>query len=239
MISVCITSYNGAAFILEQLHSILNQLSEDDEIIISDDSSTDNTIQIIETINDRRIKLLKGNNFKSPIYNIENAIKHAQGEVLFLSDQDDIWLPNKVKETLKYVNKKNVVMSDAILCDEQLNTISDSLDTWRTYKSGFIKNLIQSRYLGCCMAFHRNKINDILPFPKNLPAHDMWIGLLSEITKDFTYLPVALIKYRRHKHNFSSVSNKSNKSLIYKIIYRCYFLIIILKRIIKIKLANK
>lgn len=236
MITVCIATYNGEKYIKEQLHSILIQLNENDEIVISDDSSTDNTIQIIEEINDRRIKLLRFNKFRSPIYNIENALKQAQGDFIFLSDQDDVWLPNKIKETLKQINSENVVMSDAMLCDSHLNTYSNTLNTWRIYKPGFIHNIFQSRYLGCCMAFHRNKLKEILPFPKNLPAHDMWIGLLAETTNSLTYLPISLIKYRRHETNYSSASNKSKNSLLYKITYRCHFLLIVINRIVKIKL---
>jgi len=238
MISVCITTYNGENYISEQVLSILNQLKEDDEIIISDDSSTDQTISIIEELNDRRIRILKGNTFKSPIYNLENALKEAKGDFIFIADQDDVWLPNKIEETLKYITFDNVVMSDAFLCDENLNVKSESLDSWRIYKSGFINNLYLSRYLGCCMAFHKDMLTTILPFPPKLQAHDVWIGLLAELKGNLTYLPIPLIKYRRHDNNFSSASNKSMNSLLYKITYRLHFFFISIFRVSKIKIKD-
>jgi len=230
MITVCIATYNGEKYLQEQLHSILIQLKEEDEIVISDDSSTDKTIQIINDFDDKRIKLLQNNNFKSPIYNIENALKKATGDIIFISDQDDVWLSNKIEITLQYITTRNIVMSDAMLCDANLTIKSESLDIWRKYKPGFLTNLYKSRYLGCCMAFHKNKLTEILPFPKKIQAHDIWIGLLGELSNEFTYIPVSLIKYRRHENNFSSASNKSDKSLLYKIIYRCHFFFIIIRR---------
>ena len=104
MISVCIATYNGEKYIREQLDSILPQLGLDDEVIISDDSSTDNTLKIIEEYNDCRIKIFSNNKFYSPILNFENALKKAQGDFIFLSDQDDIWKSNKVEVVMKYLN---------------------------------------------------------------------------------------------------------------------------------------
>jgi len=80
MISVCIPTYNGEKYILRQLQSILAQLGEEDEVIISDDSSCDNTIAVIKSIGDSRIKLIENMHFKTPVYNMENALKQAQGD---------------------------------------------------------------------------------------------------------------------------------------------------------------
>ena len=95
MISVCIATYNGAEYLREQVESILSQLEEEDEIVVSDDSSTDTTIEILQSFGDRRIKIFK-NPAKGFVRNFENALRQAQGDFIFLSDQDDVWLPNKV-----------------------------------------------------------------------------------------------------------------------------------------------
>jgi len=89
MISVCIATYNGEKYIKEQLDSIINQLDKNDEIIISDDGSSDNTIKIIESYKDGRIVLYK-NSFKNVVLNFEFAIDKSKGDYIFLSDQDDI-----------------------------------------------------------------------------------------------------------------------------------------------------
>ena len=98
--SVCIATFNGEKFIKEQLDSILCQLGVDDEIIISDDSSVDQTISIIESYKDKRIKIFVNQKFSSPIYNFENAIMKSRGDFIFLSDQDDIWQSDKVEKML-------------------------------------------------------------------------------------------------------------------------------------------
>lgn len=112
MISVCIATHNGAHYIKEQIESILCQLGTNDEIIISDDGSTDNTIDILLAFNDKRIIIY---HYKQPVKskhshiyvckNFENALKHAKGDYIFLADQDDWWMPNKVMKCLEDLKK--------------------------------------------------------------------------------------------------------------------------------------
>ena len=106
MLTVCIATYNGEKYIRQQLNSVLIQLGENDEVIISDDSSSDATVEIVRSFNDSRIKLLVDNKFSSPVRNFENALKYATGDYIFLCDQDDIWLPDKVKSMLPYLKKQ-------------------------------------------------------------------------------------------------------------------------------------
>ena len=96
MISVCIATYNGEKYLAEQLDSILLQVSEEDELIISDDGSTDHTLEILRTYaaNYPQIQLLQGPG-QGVIANFAFALTHTKGEVIFLADQDDVWLPNK------------------------------------------------------------------------------------------------------------------------------------------------
>jgi glycosyltransferase involved in cell wall biosynthesis len=95
-ISVCMATHNGARFIRRQLETILTQLAPGDEVVISDDSSTDGTLEIIDSFDDPRIRLFTGNTFFGPIFNFENALRKAMGEIIVLADQDDIWLDGKV-----------------------------------------------------------------------------------------------------------------------------------------------
>ena len=233
------TSYNGEKHIHEQLSSILDQLNLDDEVIISDDGSKDDTIKIIESFRDDRIKLYKDNNFRSPIFNLENGLKKAQGEYIFLADQDDVWYENKVDAMIQKIRDEGLVMSDAKIVDENLNVLSNSLDDWRVFRNGFIANLWKSRYLGCCMAFHRDMLKVFLPFPKKIEAHDIWLGLLSELNGGVEYIPKPYIKYRRHENNYSTVGSKSKKTFGFMLSYRLYFLIKVILRTAKIKLSGK
>jgi glycosyltransferase involved in cell wall biosynthesis len=176
-ISVCITSYNGGAYLEKQLSSIIKQISNNDEIIISDDGSTDNTIEIIKGFNDPRIKLFnnyKGNNL---IDNFENALTKASGEYIFLSDQDDIWETDKIDIMLGYLQQHDLVVSDCSIIDLNDNIIQDSFFKLRNSGKGILKNIKKNSYMGCCMAFNRFVLEKALPLPKKMPMHDWWIGI--------------------------------------------------------------
>jgi glycosyltransferase involved in cell wall biosynthesis len=231
MISVCVTTFNGEKYIREQLNSILSQININDEVIISDDSSMDDTIDIIESLKDSRMRLLKNNNFRSPIFNIENALKNAVGDYIFLADQDDIWLPNKVETVVKYLQKYDCVVSDARIIDVNDNIICDSFIKKNKSRKGFFHNLIKNGYLGCCMAFNKKILKHALPFPANIPMHDMWIGLIAEIFGETLFLNESLISYRRHGLNFSMTSEKSKNSLTIKARFRIVLLFNLIKRI--------
>ena len=112
MVSVCLASYNGEKFIKQQIDSILCQLGKHDEIIISDDSSTDRTVQIIKNYNDPRIKLIEDCKFQSPIFNLENALKQAKGDYIFLSDQDDFWESKNTKKDEASQTKVGKLVTD-------------------------------------------------------------------------------------------------------------------------------
>jgi glycosyltransferase involved in cell wall biosynthesis len=234
-ISVCIATYNGEKYIDEQLMSILSQLEDDDEVIISDDSSVDHTIRLINNIGDRRVIILSNQRFGNPIFNFENAIKHASGDLIFLSDQDDIWLDNKVSTMkAKFEEGYDLVVSNAIIGDAKLETVKDSYFEWRNSRSGLVKNLIKNSYLGCCMAFRKDLLIKILPFPKNIPMHDMWIGVIAEVYFKPVFIKDKLMIYRRHGENATVLTNdfKSNDSIYTKILYRIRLLSALVKRMI-------
>lgn len=224
MISVCMATYNGEKYIKAQINSILEQLNEDDELIISDDLSTDNTIKYIEEINDKRIKLFFHEENHGYTRNFENALKHANGDYIFLSDQDDEWAENKVAITLEELKKYNFVVSDCVTINEKNEIIDESRFKTFSIKKGFIRNMIKIRYLGCCMAFDRKVLNAVLPFPKNekLVEHDAWIALVSERYFNVKLINIPLIRYRRHGNNVSDGGNGKGYSLINKIYRRLY-----------------
>lgn len=231
MFSVCMPTYNGEKFIGRQLSSILNQLGENDEVVISDDSSTDRTVEIIKSFNDKRIRLLEGNKFHSPIYNLENALKNARGDFIFLSDQDDEWTEEKVKICLENLKNFDLVIHDADVVDAGGNEIAESFFQLNHTKKGKIYNLIKNGYLGCCMCFSRKLLNPLLPFPKNLPMHDIYIGNYAAFNGfKVKFISDKLIHYRRHGNNASITSEKSHRKLSDRIADRIRILQSIRKR---------
>lgn len=211
MISVCVATYNGEKYLKEQLDSILQQLSETDELIISDDRSCDNTKKILESFHtDKRIKIIDGPQ-KGVIKNFENAIRHAKGDIIFLADQDDVWFPNKVAQTKKiFEEDKNslVVISDLVIVDKDLVPVEDSYFAYRNVQTGFFKNILKNKYIGAGMAFRKELKSAILPFPKAIPMHDMWIGVMAGNRVKLLHEPLTL--YRRHGENTSEISTTAS-----------------------------
>ena len=232
-ISVCMTSYNGEKYIKKQIDSILSQLSKSDELIISDDSSTDDTVDIIKKIKDDRIFLLENNTFKSPVYNLENALNNANGDLIFLSDQDDIWIENKVDVMKQYLEVYDLVVSDCSIIDENEIELYNSFFYLRKTKPGFVKNLFKNSYLGCCMAFNNKILEKAVPFPSNIPMHDIWLGAVGEVFGKTYFCAEKLLKYRRHGDNVSPTTEKSRYSINQKIGFRLNILINIIKRIMR------
>lgn len=234
MISVCMATYNGELFLKKQIDSILCQLNSDDELIISDDGSTDKTIEIINNYNDSRIKLFSNNSY-CYTSNFENSLKHAKGDFIFLSDQDDVWLDGRISRTIKLLRDNDLVICNAKIVDKNLKIISESRNDLLSIKKGFMRNFIKTKYLGCCMAFTKSVLESCIPFPSNhdLCLHDAWISLFCEF-KYKTYLDdTPLILYRRHENTTSNGSiGRTNKvSRILKI--RLYLIFNIIKRTIK------
>jgi glycosyltransferase involved in cell wall biosynthesis len=219
MISVCIATYNGEKYIKDQLDSILIQLDENDEIIISDDGSSDNTINLIESYSDFRIKLFK-NSFKNLILNFEFALMQTKGDYIFLSDQDDIWLPNKVEVCKKYLNSCEVVVSNCKVVNEDLKIINDSFFKLNNSKKGLVSNLVKNSYLGCCLSFRKEVLLKALPFPKSIPMHDIWLGFVAEIFFNTKFINEPLILYRRHGKNESPTGENSPYKLYKQLSFR-------------------
>ena len=220
MISVCIATYNGEKYIKDQLASILVQLKADDEVIISDDSSTDKTVEIIKSFNDKRIILYENQKFKSPIFNFENSLTYARGDYIFLSDQDDIWVPNKVKTMKEFLLNFDLVLSDTDIIDANGNILNKSFYQMNGSQNGLLKNLVKNSYLGCTMAFNQKILQKSLPFPKDIAMHDWWIGLIAEIYGKTYFIDEKLIYYRRHGSNASPAGEKSHYSLLQKVSFR-------------------
>jgi glycosyltransferase involved in cell wall biosynthesis len=208
-------AYNGARFIRTQIYSILSQLEPGDELVISDDSSTDNTVEIIKTINDPRINLLEGNSFKNPIFNFENALLHSSGDIIALSDQDDIWLSGKLELIRRKFNDKPssvyLMVTDATVIDESGVLLHDSVfNKFRRVGPGLAGNIWDNSYLGCCMAFSRELKEYALPFPKEIPMHDIWLGLVAEIFGKTEFVHVKTMQYRKHTESMTDFNIRFN-----------------------------
>jgi glycosyltransferase involved in cell wall biosynthesis len=210
-ISVCMAAFQGEKFIAAQLRSILVQLSQDDEVIVVDDHSSDRTCEEVRSLKDPRVRLIERAANQGVAKTFEQALACAGGTVIFLSDQDDIWDPQKVETILRAFQHKPDVMliaTDASLIDSGGDPLGSSYYESRgKFRPGLLSNLIRCKFLGCTMAFRSELLRLVLPFPRHFDVlHDLWIGTVNSVTHGGTlYLDEPLVQYRRHPDSATAV----------------------------------
>lgn len=218
LISIAMATYNGESFIYKQLESIFNQSYKNFELIISDDNSSDSTLSIIELFMDKHKNIsLFINKKKNRGYvgNFQNALNQCNGELIALSDQDDIWHTDKLLVLQKEIGENSLIYSDANLTDFNDNILTTSY-TRSTKKHIYPKNVIDiilnNPITGCTMMFKRDLMKHSIPFPLEIPVHDQWIAIVA-ITKfkKIKYIDKQLINYRQHTNNQLGANyNKNN-----------------------------
>lgn len=231
MTSICMASYNGARFIKEQIDSILPQLAPDDELVISDDGSTDGTLEIIaEYAADPRVRVLhhekKGNKFYPTLKlcystsNFENALKHALGDYIFLSDQDDVWEKDKVEKSLELLKEYDYIVHNFSVIDSEGKIVHEKY--YHSSPLTFLPliDIIHPNFWGCCSCFNRKILKKSVPFMEKVPQHDTWIGLVSEKYGSCFWNKEPLLRHRIYEGNTSTGSKKSENSFFLKILYR-------------------
>lgn len=220
-------TYQGKPNIGPQLHSILEQLSADDEVIVVDDSSTDGTYEELCAMDNPQLSVLRNTQNVGVLRAFEKALSHSSGEIIFLSDQDDLWLPKKVETVLDAFAcdpKLMLVASDAILIDHNGVKIADSFYAKRgQFRAGLWSNLLVGKFHGCTMAFRSTLLRQALPFPRDTRVHhDTWIGCMNAVLGGKTkYIPEPLVAYRRHSTNVTGrvrLGNYTRFVMRYKIL---------------------
>lgn len=214
MLSVCMATYNGSQFVVRQLESVLKQLGENDEVIVVDDGSKDDTVQVIRKTFGGRVQVYVNEQNLGVIHSFEKAISFAKGDILFLCDQDDIWEDDKVEQVLKAFKEENasLVIHDAYVVDGNLEILNPS---WNDYnhnniKQGIFGNIIKNAFTGAFMAFKKELKDAILPFPPSIEMHDQWIALVCMLEKKkITFIEKPLMKYVRHGGNVTGMKKRS------------------------------
>jgi len=214
-ISVALCTYNGAEFLSEQLDSYLAQTRLPDELIVGDDCSSDETAKIItDFARDAPFPVdLKTNRQNlGSTENFARTISRCRGDIIFLSDQDDIWLPEKIEKlTAEFAGSPSVglVFSDAEIVDKNLASLNRKLSDLTfspqirravEEKSFFEFLLLRNYVTGATMAFRAKFRDNFLPFPPDIPEmiHDAWITFAIVANADFRFVDEVLVKYRQH-----------------------------------------
>ncbi len=225
------TTYNGEEFVRDQIASILSQLGPDDELIISDDGSTDRTLEIIGAFGDPRIKLYR-NTFRDLIRNFEFALSKARGGIIFLSDQDDIWYDRKVAECLDKLQDCDLVFSNLNVFGERITEGALMYDPQKDH-NGFLNNYVKNKCVGATMAFRSWILDYALPFPAGIEMHDAWIFFLTTYYGKTTYIREPLVYYRRHGANASNTGGRTTNPLWKVIHIRLHWIYVLIARILK------
>jgi hypothetical protein len=213
-ISIALCTYNGEQFLREQLESFTYQRRLPDELIVCDDRSTDGTVSIVERFASQApfpVVLVVNDENLGSTRNFEKAISICTGDIIFLSDQDDIWFPEKIERIESAFADEGVglVFSDAEVVDEDLQpldpklsnltfhaTSREDLRTGRAFESLLKQNFVT----GATAAFRSSLRHVITPTPVGVPnlIHDAWIALSIAIHARVVFIDEPLIKYRQH-----------------------------------------
>jgi glycosyltransferase involved in cell wall biosynthesis len=233
-ISVVLCTYNGELFLKEQIESILKQTHLPDEIIVCDDCSTDSTVEILidfQKISPVPFKIYINEKNLGVSKNFDKAISLCNGNIIFLSDQDDIWMPEKIEKVIEVFNNNencSYVFSDAYVVNKDLHplgyTMWESISFGKRQRESFkkgrqLKVLLKHNVVtGSTMAFRSHIREIVLPIPE-IWIHDAWISLLGSIVgRGGTLLESALIYYRQHDYQLiggkkSGILDKVRKAL--------------------------
>jgi glycosyltransferase involved in cell wall biosynthesis len=213
--SVALCTYNGSRFLRDQLESIANQTRRPDELVVCDDGSMDSTAQIVADFARQVPFPIRWQTNATPMgstKNFEKAISLCDGDIINLSDQDDVWLPDRLQATESAFQSDTAAgafFSDAEIVDDSLNPLGRLWDVVRfgrfeqeDVRQGKTVPLLLRRNVvtGCTLAFRSEFRKVILPIPEGW-VHDAWIALLIAATGKLTSIPRPLIKYRQHSSN--------------------------------------
>lgn len=210
-------TYNGQEYLKKQIDSILAQSNRDWQLLIRDDGSCDNTISIIEDYMARfpdRIKLITDKQCHlGASLNFGRLLEYADTEYIMFSDQDDIWLPNKIELTLNvmkateqlYPDKPVLVHTDLRVIDPHSNTIADSMWSYQKLFPEIGNNLnkitAQNVVTGCAMMINKKAKAVSIPIPREAIMHDWWIAIKVAKHGKIAYVSTPSILYRQHPGN--------------------------------------
>jgi len=231
-VSVCMATYQGEAYVREQLESVLSQLAKDDEVVVSDDCSTDATLAAVDSLDDPRIRVLRGSKNVGYSKNFVRALAASTGDVIFICDQDDVWLPGKVRTMVEALRSHDLVVADVRVVDQDLDVLEASHFERHRVKTGFLRNFAQTRYIGASMAMRRPVLDLSLPLPPSARycAYDYWITLVGEAFFDVGLVRSPQMLYRRHGLNASTGGSRSDRTLTHRVWVRVYCLLHLLLR---------
>ena len=203
LISIVMATYNGEKYLREQVDSLLAQSYPTLEFIFVDDASSDSSVKILQeyALSDTRIRLVTNPENQGLLATFETAIRAAKGEMIALSDQDDVWMPDKIRLLAGAIGSHSMIYADSALTDAAgivTGKFSDRNYLW-DYPTG-LHYVFGTKAMGHAMLFKREIIDIALPFP-DFVGHDFILGFAAAALHGVSYFPATLVNYRQHSSN--------------------------------------
>lgn len=225
MVSIVMCVYNGESYLRQQIDSILSQTYSDIELLILDDCSTDSSASIIKGYleRDQRVRLIQNEFNLGFNKNFEKGFEISRGELIAISDQDDVWLSNKISQLVENINDNILIYSNSSLIDESGNPISGKLDTkiHHVDNPGFKSFLDDNFITGHTALFKRELLKYALPFPEDVFFYDWWLGFTAAYVGRVKYLDQVLTEYRIHSLSVcQKLDSLNDKKLIWAALKR-------------------
>lgn len=198
-------TYDGAAWVGEMAGSVLAQLRERDELVVVDDASSDATCQVLTTLDDARIRLLRNGTNVGSVRSFERALAAAAGDYLLLADQDDVWVSGRLDAMVAALDEAAVVATSVAVLGEPPDPPRwplSAADSTR-HAANLAAVLVGVRwYFGCAMGLRRDALQVVLPFPEGLTeSHDLWLGIVGNAIGSIRHLEAASVQRRLHDTN--------------------------------------
>ena len=201
IVSIAVCTYNGQDYLNEQLQSLVNQTYSNIEIIVIDDHSTDDTVDILKRYQEKypHFSYFQNDVNLGYVKNFEKAISLCNGDYIALCDQDDIWHPDKIEIQLNHIGNHALIYHDSSFIDNKGNLLPGKLsDVYPLYEGNMPHPFIFFNCVsGHSLLFHRKLIPDLLPFDKRY-FHDRWIAFIATERGGIKLLTQRLVKYRQH-----------------------------------------
>ncbi|MQT58764.1 glycosyltransferase [Pseudomonas sp. FSL R10-1350] len=219
-VTVCMAAYNGEKYLREQIDSVLSELAGTDELVVVDDCSSDATYKLLLSYSakDPRVKVFKNAYNSGVVKTFETALSYAQNDIVFLADQDDIWMPGRVDTCLAIFKSKpevSAVLVNAEILAFQEKTGLSFYPAGLEPKLTITSQLLRNQFIGCCLCFRRSMLKIALPFPTSISMHDWWLGCCTLLSGSVCFVNESKIYYRRHSTN-ASPSQRRALSVVLK-----------------------
>lgn len=204
-------TYNGEAWVVAQLDSILAELRPGDEVVVVDDGSSDRTVELVRAVDDPRLRLLATGTNRGYVRAFEAALRECRGDVVLLADQDDVWIPGRRDRLVAALADHDVAASNLVLLGSGAGLRGPfGSEGWRLRRRDQHRHLANivgiwaglRPYYGCAMGVRREVLGTALPFPDYLTeSHDLWLALLGNLSRSIAHVEEPTLERRVHAEN--------------------------------------